>query len=429
MRIGYIVPRLFTFIANEMVEVQKAGHELVMVPLYPAGRFQLSYEKLERLKPDIIMPAVLFDPIDTLIALWVVLTRPIRVINTLVSLHWAAGLNPFAHARLIGIALRGLATGWRLRRAKVDHIHAHFATDPATCAAIASKISGIPYSFTAHAYDIYCTKLSLRNDTLQWKLRHANKVVVVSNYAADILRQLLPAPARDRVQTIYVGIPLDLFCEMPPQSFDGKLRMLCVGNLVRKKGIDTLIDACSVLRNRGIPFHLRIYGDGPLREALAKQIEWLDLSDHVVIGDPISQQEVACQMGACHIFILPCRKDPKTGSMDGIPTVFMEAMATGRPVVSCPISGIPEIVRDGETGLLVPPDNPHALATAIARLAGDDLLRIKLGKQARALVERQHDQALNSRCLLDLLAPTKTPPLTHLVNATGVKSFVNLPGR
>jgi glycosyltransferase involved in cell wall biosynthesis len=108
-------------------------------------------------------------------------------------------------------------------------------------------------------------------------------------------------------------------------------------------------------------------------------------------------------MRACHLFVMPCRQD-RVGDMDGIPTVFMEAMATGRPVVSCPVSGVPELVRDGETGLLVPSDDPRALADAIARLARDDELRARLGRQGRALAERQHDQRVNARRLIELMS-------------------------
>ena len=118
---------------------------------------------------------------------------------------------------------------------------------------------------------------------------------------------------------------------------------------------------------------------------------------------PRPQEEVAVALKAAHVFVMPCRRD-RTGDMDGIPTVFMEALATGRPVVSCAVSGVPELVRDGETGLIVPPDDAAALADAIARLAGDPALRARLGTQGRALVERQHDQDRNARRVVELLA-------------------------
>src|SRR5262249_61999817 len=142
-------------------------------------------------------------------------------------------------------------------------------------------------------------------------------------------------------------------------------------------------------------------GDGRWRGALAAQAVRLGLEPLVVIARPVPQEEVARQMQACHALVMPCRQD-RVGNMDGIPTVFMEAMATGRPVVSCPVSGVPELVRDGETGLLVPPDDPAALADAVASLARNDELRLRLGRHARALVERPHDQRRD------------TPPLAEL---------------
>jgi glycosyltransferase involved in cell wall biosynthesis len=263
-------------------------------------------------------------------------------------------------------------------------------------------VSNVPFSFTAHAYDIYCTKTKLRNETLDWKLRHAVQVFAVSKYAMCLLLQRQPAAA-ERIHSVHVGIPLDLFREEPPPPLNGRLRLLCVAGYFEKKGLDTLIDACGLLRDQRLQFHLRLHGDGPLREALACQITRLGLRDYVTLGGPISQGEVARQMKACHLFVMPCRED-RMGDMDGIPTVFMEAMATGRPVVSCPISGIPELVHDGETGLLVPPDDSCAVAGAILRLAHDDLLRIRLGRQARAFVVQQHDQRLNARRLMELMS-------------------------
>jgi glycosyltransferase involved in cell wall biosynthesis len=140
-----------------------------------------------------------------------------------------------------------------------------------------------------------------------------------------------------------------------------------------------------------------------LRQALTGQIARLDLNQHVKLGSPIPQEEVAKELAACHIFVMPCRKDPKTGDIDGIPTVFMEAMATGRPVISCPLAGIPELVKDGETGVLVEPDDAAALAQAITRLASDDSLRNRLGKRARALAEQQHNQRTNTHQFLCIL--------------------------
>jgi glycosyltransferase involved in cell wall biosynthesis len=203
---------------------------------------------------------------------------------------------------------------------------------------------------------------------------------------------------------------MDLFQEQAPSPLDSEVRILCIAYLDRKKGLDTLIDACSVLRSHSVPFSLRLFGAGPLRESLLEQISRLGLQKEITVGNAILQEEVAKELAACHVFVMPCRKDEKTGNIDGIPTVFMEAMATGRPVISCPLSGIPELVRDGETGLLVPPDDPVAVAEAIAHLSSDSSLRIRLGSQARTLVEQQHDQRINTRQLLALMTAVGSMP-------------------
>jgi glycosyltransferase involved in cell wall biosynthesis len=362
------------------------------------------------LKPEKIFPARLCNATIVSLSIYVLLTHPLRVLQTLLSLHWAAGLNPFVHASILAVTPKALATAWWLNKWRVHRIHAHFASHTATCAGIASAVSGIPFSFTAHAYDIYCTAMSLHNGTLDWKLRHAIQVFVISEYGRNLLRSRLSPSDHDRVHKIYVGIPLDLFKEKTPPPIDRNLRLICIAYFDRKKGLDTLLDACGILKSQSIPFHLKLYGDGPLRKALANQIARLGLSQHVILGNPIPQEQVAQELVASHIFVMPCRKDPRTGNIDGIPTVFMEAMATGRPVISCPISGIPELVREGETGLLVRPDDPSALAEAIKRLMFNEVLRIQLGKQARSHVEKQHDQRMNTRQMLDLMNSVSSAP-------------------
>jgi glycosyltransferase involved in cell wall biosynthesis len=410
MRIAYVVPAYpplasQPFVVNEMVEVQEAGHTLVIVPLYPGGAEATEHGTFARLRPAAVLPTALWDGRSCLLALWVLVRHPRRVVGTLLGLHAAAGRHLFAHLRLAAVTPKALASAWRLRRAGVERIHAHFATQTADCAAVAASVSGIPFSFTAHAYDIYSRVPRLRNATLGWKLRHAVQVIAVNDFGADYLRRHLPAEDAGRVQTVYVGIPMELFRTHPPPPSprEGTLRLLSVARFVSKKGLDTLLDAAALLRRRGVTFTLRVFGDGPLRSALEAQLTRLGLESLVALGGAISQERVAREMQACHAFVLPCRQDP-SGDMDGIPTVFMEAMATGRPVVSCPVSGIPELVRDGETGLLVPPNDAEALASAIARLAMDDALRLRLGAHGRKLVERQHDQRLNARRLIELIA-------------------------
>ena len=407
MRIAYVIPTYppaasQPFVVNEMVEVQAAGHDLFLLPLYALPPSPVRHATFERLRPAGVLPPAMLGGRDVALAALVFARHPVRVVATLLGLHRAAGTNPYAHLKLLAVTPKALAAGWRLRRAGVDRIHAHWAHQSADCAAIASRVSGIPFSFTAHAFDIYANDAKRRNETLVWKLRHATQVFAVSDFATELLRGKLPPAERGRVHTVRVGIPMHLFRAEPPPPRAGDLRLLCVCRWVNTKGLEPLVDACGLLRDRGVAFHLRLLGDGPLRAPLTARVARLGLARHVTLGGPVPQEQVAEELRACHVFVMPCRRDP-TGDMDGIPTVFMEAMATARPVVSCPVSGVPEIVRDGETGLLVPSDDPAALAAALERLARDEPLAVRLGRQGRALVERQHDARVNAGRLLALI--------------------------
>ena len=407
MRIAYVIPAWpplpsQPFVVNEMVEVAAAGHELTVLGLYRRPADPVRHGTFERLRPAHVLPAALVDPLSRLVALWTCCWRPLRVVTTLAGLHRAAGLNPWAQLKIVAVTPKALAAAWRFHRLGVEHVHAHFANQTADCAALAASIAGIPFSFTAHAYDIYQSTPRQRNDTLGWKLARVARAFTVSEFATRLLRSRLAPGGDGRVQTAYVGIPMELFRAAPPPAPAPPLRLLAVARLCEKKGIDTLVDACALLRARGVPFALRLFGDGPDRAALEARAAAHGLADRVHFGGAVPQEEIAREMRACHAFVLPCRRD-RNGDMDGIPTVFMEAMATGRPVVSCAISGIPELVRDGETGLIVPPNDPAALAGALARLASDPGLAARLGTAARALVERQHDQRTNARRMIGLL--------------------------
>lgn len=408
MRIAYVIPAYppltsQPFVVNEMIAVQEAGHAVVVLPLYAGEAGDVRHGTFARLQPAAVLPAPLCDVTTLGLALWELLRHPWRALRTLAGLHRAAGASVWSHLRLAAVTPKALAAAWRLRRHGVERIHAHFANQTADCAAIAGGVAGLPFSFTAHAYDIYSTAPRQRNATLDWKLRHAGCVFTVSDYARDLLRARLAPDERDRVCTAYVGIPTALFRPEPPPPDGDRLRLVCVARFQEKKGLDTLVDACALLRDRGVPVHLQLIGDGPERPALEAQVRRLALAEHVAMSGPQPQEQVAAVLKASHVFAMPCRRD-RTGDMDGIPTVFMEALATARPVVSCAVSGIPELVRDGETGLLVPPDDAAALADAVERLAAAPALRARLGAQGRALVERQHDQDRNARRVVALLA-------------------------
>jgi glycosyltransferase involved in cell wall biosynthesis len=171
---------------------------------------------------------------------------------------------------------------------------------------------------------------------------------------------------------------------------DDIFRMGTLGRMVEKKGFDDLIRACSILKDKGVTFHLGIAGDGPQRKYLHDLVNASDLTGDISFQGPLPHDRVPAWMRELDLFVLPCRKDSQ-GDMDGIPVVLMEAMLSGVPVVSTRLSGIPELVEDGKTGILAAQDAPEDLALAIIRIHSDEQLRDRLRKNAVSRVETEFD--------------------------------------
>jgi colanic acid/amylovoran biosynthesis glycosyltransferase len=282
------------------------------------------------------------------------------------------------------------------RHAGITHLHAHFGSDATTVALLAARDIGGAYSFTAHARDIYHTYVSPEIDAAKRhaKLAKAAFTVTVSDYNASHLRTLCPEAA-ERIYRLYNGIDLSLFS---PTDRAVPGRILAVGRLVEKKGFAVLVDACALLRDRGLAFDCRIIGDGPLQGALQDQIAGLGLADRVTLAGPMPQEQLADELGTAAIATLPCIITPD-GDRDGLPTVLLEAMGKGIPVVTTTVTGGPEIVAEGETGLLCPPGDPEALADALEALLTDPEGARAMGIAGRRRAERLFDLATNARQL------------------------------
>jgi colanic acid/amylovoran biosynthesis glycosyltransferase len=263
--------------------------------------------------------------------------------------------------------------GLRLQEMKVRHVHAHFAGMAARTAFWIHRFFSITFSFTAHANDIFAPRaFEVGLD----KLVDAARVVVTeTDYAAQFLRRQFPERA-DRIHRIYNGLNLDEFERSDFSSAPPFI--VAVGRLIAKKGFANLIHACGALAERGKLFRCEIIGEGPLKEELSAQIEQLDLQNCIVLSGAKPQREVRQRLAAANVFVLSSVVDPQ-GGMDNLPTVIMEAMATGLPVVSTNIGGIPEMVVQNETGFLVQSDDAVALAGAIEKVIDDRSLAQKLG--------------------------------------------------
>jgi glycosyltransferase involved in cell wall biosynthesis len=275
------------------------------------------------------------------------------------------------------------------REASVRQIHAHFANAPTEVAHFASLLSGIPFSVTAHAKDLYLTPKRV----LRRHVEAAVFIVTCTGYNARYLRTVIGPKHRHKIQLVYHGIDLSTFADVrTSESADSKppYFLLSVGRLVPKKGHDDLIAACGILRDAQHDFRCMIVGAGPEQQALQGLIDRLNLGSRVTLAGPMTHAKLVTLYRQADLFALAPRI-AENGDRDGIPNVIAEAMASGVPVVSTNVSGIPELVRDRQTGLLVPPGDPKALASAIARLLLDPDRSARLARAARAVMEQEFD--------------------------------------
>ena len=282
--------------------------------------------------------------------------------------------------------------GTRLQKLGVRHVHSHFAGMAARTAFWIKKFFGIDYSVTVHANDIFVP--ANFEIGLSEILSSASAVIAVSDFAANQLRQRFPENA-GRVHRIYNGIDCDQF---KPAQFGRPPLILSIGRLISKKGFDVLIDACALLRQRCHGFCCEIIGEGPLIGELQARIHRQDLREHVHLAGPKTQAEIAARLSRATVLALPCRIDPD-GAMDNLPTVVMEAMASALPVVSTSIGGISEMVRDGETGVLVAQNDPAGTADALSRLINDIELAQSFGRKGCEWAEEIFSIEKNVRAL------------------------------
>jgi glycosyltransferase involved in cell wall biosynthesis len=395
-RVGYVVKRYpcysETFIVREILAHEKAGLDIEIFSLRPTsdGHFQ---DLIARVRGRV---NYLFFPDDGL------LPDSLAGAKLTAGQYWKsvalAGIDlPDICAALGEVqeeearyVYQALAVAREVRRKQIDHLHAPFANEATTVARLAAKIAGITYSFTARAKDIFHE--NVRSEDLKRKFQDASGVVTISEFHLDYLRREF-GPLAEKVIRVYNGLDLEEFSYSEPGERPPVI--LAVGRLIEKKGFGDLIDACAILARRGLPFSCRIVGAGALEIDLQGAINRLGLGDRVELVGPRPQNEVIDEMRNAAVLAVPCLVG-EDGDRDGLPNVIQEAFALGTPVISTDVTGIPEVVRDGETGLQVPQRDPQALAHAMERLLLDPALRVRLARGARRLIEAEFDIAYNT---------------------------------
>ena len=405
LKVAYVMsrfPRLSeTFVLYELLAVEASGVEVDLYPLIRERADVVHPEALDlcaraRFQPFLSLPILRSQ-------LHFLRRAPRAYLGALRDLlvgTWGS-LNFFVGA--LGIFPK-VAHAARLMQAEgVDHLHCHFATHPAAAGFVVHRLTGIPYSFTAHGSDLHVDRHMLCT-----KLSESAFAVPVSRYNRDVMIDECGERVRSKLVVIHCGVDLGVFRPADPPA-GGPFTILAVGTLHEVKGQAYLIEACRLLREDRIDVVCKVVGDGPDRKALTRQIADAGLEERVILLGRRDRSQVSQLLRTAHVLAAPS-VPTKRGKREGIPVVLMEAMASGLPVVASRISGIPELVENDVSGLLVPPRNPRDLADALARLHSDPTLRRTFARAGRTKVEAEFDLRKNAAELVRQFAAHARQP-------------------
>jgi colanic acid/amylovoran biosynthesis glycosyltransferase len=383
-RVVYVVSQFpswsETFIVREIHALIDAGVDVRIVSLKPSSETMVQADAAALLDRVHQPPPLLATFGGALLAL---LRQPAQVIGASATIVADTWRTPGVLVRSLGTLCRGLCHLPWLRAFDPQFIHAHWSTYPTTAAWALSRLMQRPFGFTCHAHDVFRNQQMLPR-----KIRDAALPVTISRHNVDFLDRHVSPEASRRLKVVHCGVDLR---QVPwtPDNRPGN-HIVGVGRLSPEKGFHTLIEALAVLRDGGTPFTCTVIGEGPARAQLEALIERLDLRTQVTLAGAQPQEFVRTQLASATVFTLPCQI-AANGSRDGIPVALMEAMASGCPVVSCPVSGVPELIGDGVHGLLAREGDALSLAQALKRLLDDPSLRDRLTRAARQRIEAEFD--------------------------------------
>ena len=280
-----------------------------------------------------------------------------------------------------------------IKEQAIDHIHCHFAYENAKLAYLIHQAIQTPYTFTTHANDIFVDRPY--KDIKTWA-DHAKRVITISEFNKHYLDKEFHIPV-EKIAIIPYSLYLDQLAPVPEYTLS-PFRIISVSRFVEKKGYPYLIQACKILKDKGIEFSCTIHGEGDERQTLEKLIKENCLEQAVTLGPALTHDEVIAFMKTGSVFALPCIR-ARDNDMDGLPNVLLEAMAMEIPVISTDITGIPELITDGETGVLVPQEDSIRLAEAIIKVKTHPNFAERIRKNGRERVLQEFDVKKNVRKL------------------------------
>ena len=394
-RVGYLMswfPTVTeTFILHEMLELRRLGVDLEIFPLLGAAT-GIRHPGMETLADRVQYHRALSAELVRTQIYWL-WHRPWRYLRA-----WARALlgnasSPPFLARALVVVPRAAVIARRMELRGIQHVHAHWATHPTLGALVVRELTGIGFSFTAHAHDLFVDRTMLRQ-----KIEAARFVVTVSRFNRALVGRLYGSEASAKTMVIPCGVDPRLFQPRTPRAADGILRIVCVAGLRDYKGHRWLIEACAILRARRVPHRCVLVGDGRERRAIEAAIAASGLGEHVQLLGDQPQDRIRALFEESDVMALPSVVTA-SGMMDGVPVALMEAMAAALPVISTPVSGIPELVRHGKTGVLVPQKDARALADALEWVFREPRLARQLGLGGREHVLERYNLLHNARRL------------------------------
>lgn len=381
-----------TFIVREIGALVDAGVDVRILPLKRSSETLVQADAaalLDRVRQPPGVAASLWNAARALS------THPVRIVAATAAVVAGTWRQPAVLVKSLATVFRSLCQLPWLDRFDPQFIHAHWSTFPATAAWTLARVMERPFGFTCHAHDVF-----RNHHMLPRKIRDAALAVTISRHNIDWLDRNVTALAARKLKVVHCGVDLR---QIPwrPDGRAGNL-VLGVGRLAPEKGFATLIEALALLHVDGVAFRCLLIGEGPARQDLQALVDRHGLHERIELAGAQPQEAVRAALDAATVFALPCQI-AANGSRDGIPVALMEAMAAGCPVVSCPVSGVPELVGDDVHGLLANERDPASLALAIKRLLEDEPLRRRLSVAARQRIEREFDARKEAARLHELM--------------------------
>lgn len=389
-----------TFVAEEIQKIQKLDVKIKVFSLLKPKEdlvhpVSSSILPVTQYVPRIINPSIWAAQFHYLIKnpglyfrlLWTLLKQPTKYFR--------------AYLQRLTIFFKAVWAAKALQSSQIQLIHTHFAWLSAAASWIVSQLLDVPFSVTAHAFDIYSEK----NDLLNLITDQAAKIITISDINKKNILKMNSRISENKIHVIRCGIDLSFFSNENyfREPIGNPLEITSVGSLIEKKGHEFLIKACSKLKEKDIPFHCVIIGTGPQHDYLENLIKENNLVNEVILPGRMSQDWVKERLRSSQMFVLAC-VTTEDNDQDGIPVAIMEAIAMGVPVISTAVSGIPELIKHEKTGLLVKQRDPDALAAAMIRLSEHPEKGEVINQNSYELIEREYDIHKNVEKLREIFS-------------------------